>query len=88
MLLSDDGALLASIRFGAERSIREYQSVCTGFGLTLSIPKTMHLVTGRETVGSDLSPIKVNGGDINSVDEFGTWAPELQLLEEWMEIWR
>ena len=30
----------------------------------------MHLVTGRETVGSDQSPIKVNGGDINSVDEF------------------
>ena len=23
----------------------------------------MHLVTGRETVGSDQSPIKVNGGD-------------------------
>ena len=44
--------------------------MCIEFGLTPSIPKTMHLMTGRETVGSDQSPIKVNGGEINSVDEF------------------
>ena len=62
--------------------------MCTEFGLTLSIPKTMHLVTGRETVGSDQSPIKVNSGEINSVDESSTCAPGLQLLEEWMEMWR
>ena len=67
---ADDGALLASTRSGAERSIREYQAVCTEFGLMLSIPKIMHLVTGRERVSSDQSPIKVNGGEINSVDEF------------------
>ena len=65
-----DGALLASTRSGAERSVREYQAVCTEFGLILSIPKTMHLVTGRETLGSDQSQIKVNSGEINSVDEF------------------
>ena len=31
---------------------------------------TMHFLTGRETVDSDQSSIKVNGGEINSVDEF------------------
>ena len=30
----------------------------------------MHLLTGRETVDSDQSPIKVNCGEINSVNEF------------------
>ena len=44
--------------------------MCTEFGLTVIISKTVHLVAGRETVSSDQSPIKVNGGDINSVDEF------------------
>ena len=44
--------------------------MCTEFGLTVSIPKTMHLVTGRETESSDQSLIKVNGGEIHSVDEF------------------
>ena len=36
----------------------------------MSISKIMHLVTGRETVGSDKSPIKVNDSEVNSVDEF------------------
>ena len=65
-----DGALLASTRSGAERAVGEYQAVCTEFFLTLSISKTTYLVTGRETVGNDQSLIKVNGGEINSVDEF------------------
>ena len=41
---ADDVAFLASTRSGAERNFREYQAVFTEFGLTLSIPKTMHLV--------------------------------------------
>ena len=53
---ADDDALLASTRSGTERAVREYQAVCTEFGLTLSIPTTMHLVTGRERVGSDPEP--------------------------------
>ena len=67
---ADDGALLASTRSDVERAVREYQIVCTEIGLTVSIPKTMQLVTGREIVGSDQSPIKVSGGEINCVDEF------------------
>ena len=62
---ADDGVLPAAKRSGAERNLRDYKVVCT-----VSISKTMHLVTGRKTVGSDRSPIKVNNGDINSVDEF------------------
>ena len=70
LFFADNGALPASTRSGAERAVRECQAVCTEFGLTLSIPKTMHLVTEREIVGSDHTLIKVSGGDINSVDEF------------------
>ena len=35
-LFTDDGALLASPRSGAERAVREYQGTCSDFGLTVS----------------------------------------------------
>ena len=35
----------------------------------MSIPKIRHLETGRETIGSDQSPVKVNGGEINFMDD-------------------
>ena len=61
-LLAADGAPLATTR--------ECQVVHTEFSLTLSTPKAGHLVTGRETVGSNQSPIKVNGVETTYVDEF------------------
>ena len=69
-LFADDGALLASTRPGAERAVREYQGTCSDFGLTVSNPKTKHMVTGRQVVDSDREPIAVAGGEICSVDEF------------------
>ena len=69
-LFADDGALLASTRFGAERARREYQRTCSNFGLTVSNPKTKHTVTERQVVDGDREPIAVAGGEICSVDEF------------------
>jgi len=40
------------------------------FGLTASIPKTKHMVTGRLTEDSDRDSIALEGGKIESVDEF------------------
>ena len=56
-----------STRPGAERAVREYQGICSDFGLTVSNPKTKHMVTGRQVVDSDREPIAVAGGEICSV---------------------
>ncbi len=63
-LFPDDGALLASTRRGAERAVREYQATCSGFGLTVSNPKTKHMVIGRLVQESDQEPTSVEGGEI------------------------
>ena len=69
-LFADDGALLASTRPGAERAVRKYQAIGTAFGLTVSNPKTKHMVVGSLVEEEDREPIAVAGGDICSVDEF------------------
>ena len=69
-LFADDGALLASTRPGAERAVREYQATCAAFGLTVSNPKTKHMVVGSLVEEEDREPIAVAGGEICSVDEF------------------
>ena len=40
------------------------------FGLTVSIPKTKHMVMGRLVDESDKEPIILVGEDIKAVDEF------------------
>ena len=67
---ADDGALLASTRSGAERMALAYQQTSGDFGLTVSIPKTKHMVTGRLVEESDREPIALEGGDISAVEEF------------------
>lgn len=52
-LFADHEALLASTRSGAERAALEYQKTSSDFGLTVSIPKTKHMVTGRLVEESD-----------------------------------
>ena len=69
-LFADDGALLASTRPGAERAVREYQATCAAFGLTVSNPKTKHMVVGSLVEEEDREPIAVASGEICSVDEF------------------
>ena len=43
-----------------ELSVREYQSICSSFRLTISAPKTKHMVSGRMTVESDR--VRISGG--------------------------
>jgi len=70
-LFTDDGALPASSRTGKERVALKYQSASNDFGLTVSIPKTMHLVAGREVYDSGKDEIIiVNGRSIESVEGF------------------
>jgi len=52
-LFADDGALLASTRSGAKQAACMYKQVSKNFDLTVSIPKTKHMVTGRLTEDSD-----------------------------------
>ena len=68
--LADDAALLSSTRSGAERAAVKYERTSSDFGLTVSIPKTKHMVTGRLVEESDSEPIALEGGDIAMVDEF------------------
>ena len=65
-LFADNGALISSFRAGAKRATMEYQSTSTDFGLTVSIPKTKHLVVGRQACDADREPIQINGGNIVS----------------------
>ena len=67
---ADDAAIYASTRSGAERAAVEYQQASNDFGLTVSIPKTKHMVTGRLVEESDCEPITLEGGDITMVEEF------------------
>ena len=56
-LFATDGVLLASTRPGTERAVREYQGTSSDFGLTVSNPKTRHMMTGKQVVDSDREPI-------------------------------
>ena len=67
---SDDGALLAFSRSGAELAIGTYQRACSNFGLTVSNSKTKHMVTGRLAEDCDRDSIETDGGEIESVKEF------------------
>ena len=67
---ADDVALLSTTRKGAEDTIDKYIEVAAEFGLTVSIPKTKLMVTGRQATADNRIPILVNGGTIENVAEF------------------
>ena len=67
---ADDGALLASTRPAAEKAALMYQQTSRNFGLTVSLPKTKHMVTGRMVEEEDLAPIVLDGGEVEAVKEF------------------
>ena len=48
----------------------KYQLTNSDFGLTVSIPKTKHMVTGRLVEENDRTFVAIEGGDIQMVDEF------------------
>ena len=67
---ADDGALLSSTRPAAEKAVLMYQQTSRNFGLTVSLPKTKHMVTGRMVEEEDLAPIVLDGGEVEAVKEF------------------
>ena len=58
--------MLASQREGTERAV---EGTSAKFGLKVSVPKTKHLVAGREAKDDDKSPVAIEDGEIG-VDEF------------------
>ena len=51
-------------------SHNKYQKTSDKFGLRVSIPKTQHLVAGREAKEEDKTPITIESGEIDGVEEF------------------
>ena len=76
---ADDGTLLASARPAAEEAALMYQQTSHNFGLTVSLPKTKHMVTGK-MVKEDLAPIVLDGGEVEAVKEFPYWGLWLTVL--------
>ena len=63
---ADDGAFLASVRPAAEKIALMYQQTSRNFGLTVSLPKTKHMVTGRMVEEEDLASIVLDGGEVEA----------------------
>ena len=80
---ADNDANLASTRPGAEMAALVYQQTTRNFGLTVSIPKTKHTVTGRLVEKEDLAPIVLEGGGSRS---FHTWDLWSKILGGWMQV--
>jgi hypothetical protein len=87
---ADDGALLASLKHGAEKAALEYQQNSKSFGLKVSIPKTKNMVTGRLVEERDLDPINLEGGEVEFVDEFPYLGSIISSsgTSRWMLMWR
>ena len=84
---ADDMALLATTRLGAEKAMKEYQLVCRSFGLSVSIPKTKCIVTGKETSEEDKTLVPVDGGEVEQANEFlylGSLQSQHQGGQKWM----
>ena len=56
-------SLLALTRSDAEHVTLVYQQTSSDFSLTVSIPKTNHMVTRRLVEESDQEVISIEGGD-------------------------
>ena len=67
---ADDAALLATTRSGAEKALQEYSHVAADFGLTVSMPKTKLMVSGREATEVDKAPIRVGEEEVGNVSQF------------------
>ena len=80
---ADDASFLSSSRSGAEKAAMEYQQTKNKhFGLTVSIPRTKHMITGRLVEENDRMPVVFEEGDIEMVDEFLVLSLSLPVLGE------
>ena len=57
---ANDAALLSSSRSSAEKTAIEYKQTNKDFGLTVSIPKTKHMIKGRLVEENDRTPVARN----------------------------
>ena len=70
MSISDDAALLAKTRIGAEQALQDCSANNTTFGLRLSTFKTKFMSAGREVKSEDRPPIEIENSEIECVKEF------------------
>ena len=68
-LFADDVPLATTLP-AATTATQEFQSTAVDFGLTVSIPKTKCMATGREVSESDKEELPVDGGEIEAVEDF------------------
>ena len=79
---ADDAALLSSSRSGVEKAAMKYQQTNRECGLTVSIPKTRHKITGRLVEENYRTPVALEGGDIEMVMSFLILGLSLPLLDK------
>ena len=58
------------VRPAAEKAALVYQQTSRNFGLTVNLPKTKYMVTGRMVEEEDLAPMLLDGGEVKAVKEF------------------
>ena len=51
-------------------AIQKYMEVASDFGLTVSVPKTKVLVSGRKATAEDKAPIAAGDDQVESVNAF------------------
>ena len=67
---ADDAALIARSREGAIRALNESIAMNRAFGLTVSVPKTKFMVTGRQASTDDRASIDINNNTFEHVQDF------------------
>ena len=80
---SDDVALLATTRKAAEEAIKAYSSVTKSLGLTVNITKTKFMAVGHDVSEEDSQPIRVEGGEIEHVNEFSYLGSTVATVNQW-----
>ena len=65
-----DAAIMATTKDSIVQATVELDRVVRTCRLTISIPKTMLLVAGRNITQNDLDPILISGGTIETVSSF------------------
>ena len=70
LLFADDAAAVGTTRESMERAAQALEQVTSEWGLSVSIAKTKLLVAGVDCEESDLQPINIRGGTIETVTKF------------------
>lgn len=78
--LTDDTALLATTRAGAEEALHQYIKVADDLGMSVSTSKTKLMVTGREVTAYDRAPIPMGSDLIEMCHEVSIpWVSDISI---------